>query len=31
VAFEEHSELIQPGVGDDVDDDTAAGEMNADR
>src|SRR5262245_7354733 len=31
VTFEEHSELVQPWVGDDVDDHAAAGEMNADR
>ena len=31
MTLQEHSELVQPGVGDDVDNDTAAGEMNADR
>ena len=31
VTFEEHSELVQPWVGDDVDDHAAAGEVNADR
>lgn len=29
--FEEHSELVEPRVGNDVDDHAAAGEMNADR
>jgi hypothetical protein len=31
VTFEEHSELVQPWVGDDIDDHSAAREMNADR
>jgi hypothetical protein len=31
VTFEEHAELVQPRVGDDIDDDAAAGEVNADR
>jgi hypothetical protein len=31
VAQEEQAEFIQPGIGDDVDDHAAAGEVNADR
>jgi hypothetical protein len=31
MAFEEHPELIEPRVGDDVDEHAAAHEMNADR
>ena len=31
MTFEEHSKLVQPWVGDDVDDHAAAGEVNADR
>src|SRR3989442_15510253 len=31
VAYEEYAELVQPGVGDDVDDHAVAGGMNADR
>ena len=31
MALEEHAELVQPRVGDDVDDHAAAGGMDADR
>jgi len=31
VTFEEHPEVIEPRVGDDIDDHAAAREMNADR
>src|SRR5262245_45904548 len=31
VTFEEHSKLVEPGVGDDVNDHAATREMNADR
>ena len=31
MAFEEHAEVVQPGVGDDVDEDAAAGRVDADR
>jgi hypothetical protein len=31
MAFEEHTELVQPGVGDDVDDNAATGEVDTNR